>query len=93
MTTETKTKTAPAANDAFQSANEIGKRAFKAYFDASLEINAAMDKIARLQASHASQASKDAAELMSSAIETGIRARESARKASMELVETAFAGR
>ncbi len=47
---------------------------FKAYFEASLEIAASMDKIARLQASHVSQANKEAAELMSAAIETGIKA-------------------
>lgn len=92
----TETKTAkPAAQafnpNAFESANEIGKRAFKAYLEASFEIGATMDKIARLQASHASQASKEAAELMSAAIETGIKARETARKSSLELVETAFA--
>lgn len=91
--TETKTvKPAAAINtDAFQSANELGKRAFKAYLEASFEIGATMDKIARLQAGHVSQASKEAAELMASAIETGIKARETARKTSIELVETAFA--
>lgn len=90
--TTTSTATAkPKMPEAFQSLNEVSRKAFMAYVEASSELGAQFDRVARAQVSHIAQANKDTAELISATIESSVKAREAARKASIELIESAFA--
>lgn len=70
-----------------------GKRAFMAYVEAGVELGAHLDRAARVQAGHLAQASKETAELVSATLETGIKAREAARRATVELIEGALAAK
>lgn len=77
--------------EAFQTTAEAGKKAFMAYVEAGMELGGHMDRLARQQAGHFAQATKETAELVGASLETSIKARETARKATVELIEGAFA--
>lgn len=77
--------------ETMQAAADAGKKAFMAYVEAGVELGAHLDRAARLQAGHYAQASKETAELVNASLEAGLKAREVARRATVELVESAFA--
>lgn len=77
--------------EAFQTAAEAGKKAVMAYVEAGVELGAHMDRVARMQAGHFAQASKETAELVNASLETGLKAREAARRATVELINGALA--
>jgi len=90
-TTSTSTNTAkPKMPEAFQSLNDASRKAFMAYVEASSELGAQFDLVARAQVGHLAQANKDTAALISATIESSVKAREAARKATIELIEGAF---
>lgn len=89
---ETKTTAAPKmpkipGAETFQDA---GKKAFMAYIEAGAELGAQFDRLARLQATHATSISREASEVLTATIESGLKARETMRKAAVELVEGSF---
>lgn len=77
--------------ETLHTAAEAGKKAFMAYVEAGVELGAHMDRAARMQAGHFAQASKETADLVNASLETGLKAREAARRATVELIEGAFA--
>lgn len=77
--------------EAFQAAAEAGKKAFMAYVQAGAELGAHVDRMVRAQAGHFAQASKETAELVTASLETGLKAREAARRATVEMIEGALA--
>lgn len=95
---DTKTTTTPSAKattknpaEAIAEMNEAGKKVALAYVDAQAEIGKSMDAMARVAMSHLLGASKETAELYQQAFEAGVKARESARKASIDMIERSFA--
>jgi hypothetical protein len=87
---ETKTATAapkmpkiPGA-ETFQDAS---KKAFMAYLEAGAELGVQFDRLARFQAAHATAISREASEVLTATIESGLKARETMRKAAVDVIE------
>lgn len=96
--TETKTtsttahgsKTIKGPAEAIQEATALGKKAFMAYAEAGADFAAGADKLARAQAQHMTTYSREAGEVVSQLIESGIKARETARQATLQAFDAAF---
>ena len=94
---KTTTTTAPAPKaiknptEAMQDLTEASRKVALAYVEAHAEMGKSIDAMARVAMNHFIGASKESADFGQSAFEASAKARETARKAGIELIERSFA--
>ena len=69
---------------------QIGRKAFMAYVEAGQLAASHMDKLVRAQTAHATSFHREAGEAFTAMIDNGIKARETARQAAVELLEASI---
>jgi hypothetical protein len=90
-TTAAAPKTIKTPVEAIHDLNEASRKVALAYVEAHAEMGKSIDAMARVAMNHFMGASKESVELGQSAFEASAKARETARKAGIELIERSFA--
>jgi phage-related tail protein len=69
---------------------QIGRKAFMAYVEAGQLAASHMDKLVRAQAAHVTSFNREAGEAFTAMIDNGIKTRETARQAALEVLEASI---
>ncbi len=69
---------------------QIGRKAFMSYVEAGQLAASHMDKLVRAQAAHVTSFNREAGEAFTAMIDNGIKARETARQAALDVLEASI---